>query len=81
VSLERIQGSVGDMSEAHQFPLFYGEFDRFLSVQLKNWAALYSAPEDGYINLLQQIYSIFVCKGGERPGIKNLFEELDDEIE
>ena len=72
---------MGDMAEAHQFPLFNGEFDRLLSVQIKNWAALYSAPEDGYINLLQQLNSIFVCKEGERPGRKNHCEELDDEIE
>jgi len=67
------------MSAAHRFSFFNGEFDRFLSVQLKNWAVLHHAPEDGYINLLQQIGSIFMCHRGECPGRKDSCEVLDDE--
>jgi len=69
------------MAGAHRFLLINGEFDRFLGAQLKNWAALYHAPEDGYINLLQQICSIFGCNGGECAGRKNPIEEWDDEFE
>jgi hypothetical protein len=67
------------MTSAHRFPFFNGEFDRFISAQLKNWAVLYHAPEDGYANLLQRICSIFVCNRDECPDRKNPIGALDNE--
>lgn len=81
MNIERIQGSVGYMVEAQRFPLFNGEFDRFLGVQIKNWAALHHAPEDSYINLLQQICLIFGCNGGGNTGKVNPCEEWGDELD
>jgi hypothetical protein len=70
------------MAEAHRYPMFNGQFDRYLRVQFLNWAARQHAPEDGCFNLLQQIYAIFFCNGRDKAAKQNrcdCFKEDYDE--
>ena len=51
---------------ALRYFLMNGKLDSFIRRNLKKWAAMQEAPEDGFSRLLQQVCLILCAKANQR---------------